>query len=120
MVTEPIMKSVETYLRECTAAGFDISFGVIYGSFARGEANEWSDIDLLVVSPHFDIARMTHDKDLLWEIAALTDSRIEPVACGLWQWEHDDSSPIIEIARREGVRVELPEKVAAQTIARAE
>jgi uncharacterized protein len=45
--------------------------------------------------------------DLLWRLAARIDSRIEPVACGEKQWEEDDSSAIVEIARREGKRVDL-------------
>jgi len=41
-------------------------------------------------------------------VAARTDSRIEPIPCGERQWIEDDVTPIIEIARREGVQV-LPE-----------
>jgi len=45
--------------------------------------------------------------DSLWHITAKTDSRIEPVACGEKQWQEDDSSAIIEIARREGEIVRI-------------
>jgi hypothetical protein len=38
-------------------------------------------------------------------LAARTDSRIEPVAVGEQQYHQDDSSAIIEIARREGQAV---------------
>ncbi len=54
--------------------------------------------------------RMRKDVDLLWEIAALTDSRSEPIACGGKQWREDDSSAIVEIARQEGIRIDLKEK----------
>jgi hypothetical protein len=40
--------------------------------------------------------------NLLWRIAARVDSRIEPIPCGSRQWREDDSSAVIEIARREG------------------
>jgi hypothetical protein len=43
--------------------------------------------------------------DLLWRIAARIENRIEPIPCGEKQWEEDDSSAIIEIARREGERI---------------
>lgn len=36
---------------------------------------------------------------------ARTDSRIEPIPCGARQWEEGDSKAIIEVARREGVRI---------------
>jgi hypothetical protein len=45
--------------------------------------------------------------DNLWHITAQTDSRIEPIPCGEKQWQEDDSSAIIEIARREGEIVRI-------------
>ena len=42
------------------------------------------------------------DIGLLWRVAARTDSRIEPIPCGERQWLEDQSSALIEIARREG------------------
>jgi len=50
------------------------------------------------------------DVNTLWRVAARTDTRIEPIACGERQWVEDDSSASIEIARREGQRVD-PEEV---------
>ena len=61
-----------------------------------------TDIDLLVVSPQFDTTVKREWINHLWRTAARTDSRIEPVPCGQQQWQHDTSSQIIEIARREG------------------
>jgi len=37
-----------------------------------------------------------------------TDSRIEPIAVGERQWREDNSSALIEIARREGQEISLP------------
>jgi hypothetical protein len=56
----------------------------------------------LVVSPKFDGEHRREDIEQLWVIAAHTDSRIEPIPVGARQFEEDDSSAIIEIARREG------------------
>jgi predicted nucleotidyltransferase len=81
---------------------------VIFGSRVTGKADAWSDIDLLVVSPQFDHPRDRSGSNLLWRQAARIDSRIEPVACGERQWQEDDSSAMIEIARREGTQVALP------------
>jgi uncharacterized protein len=105
MVDEAVVKAVQTYLQAVRGQGLAVRFGVVFGSQATGQANEWSDIDVLVVSPHFDLERNRRDVDLLWRLAARTDSRIEPIPCGERQWEEDDSSAIVEIARREGQRV---------------
>jgi hypothetical protein len=44
---------------------------------------------------------------MLWRAAARTDVRIEPIPCGEKQWETDDESAIIEIARREGRKIKV-------------
>jgi predicted nucleotidyltransferase len=102
MVDESIVTTVRNYMRALRDHGFAVHLGVVFGSQATGKADEWSDIDLLVVSPRFDGRRNRQDVDLLWRLAARTDSRIEPVPCGEQQWQEDSSSAIVEIARREG------------------
>lgn len=87
--------------------GIVIRFGVVFGSQVTGQADRWSDIDLLVVSPRFDGSRDRRDIDLMWRLAARTDSRIEPIPCGERQWKDDVSSAVVEIARREGETVTL-------------
>ena len=107
MVDESVVTQVRNYLRSVQDHGVAVRFGIIFGSQAAGQANRWSDIDLLVVSPRFDGQRSRGDIDLLWRLAARADSRIEPIPCGERQWQEDDSSAIIEIARREGQRIAL-------------
>ena len=50
---------------------------ILFGSHARGEADEWSDVDLAVISP--DFARMNHRKlmDLLVEVILAVDPSVE-------------------------------------------
>jgi len=109
MVSEAITKTVQNYLRCVNQQGIPVRYGVLFGSYAKGSSNEWSDIDLLVISPQFDAPRKRKDIDLLWYVAAQTDSRIEPIAVGEKQYQEDDSSMIIEIARREGQIIPLAE-----------
>jgi predicted nucleotidyltransferase len=106
MVHRDILEIVWRYARALETHGVTVPFVVVFGSQATGRTHEWSDIDLLVVSPIFDRPRRLKDALLLWEVAADIDSRIEPIACGEKQWTDDDSSAIIEIARREGECVE--------------
>lgn len=105
MVDQSVVKNVRTYLKSLQAEGIDIRFGIIFGSYATGRSHLWSDIDLLVISPLFDTQRNRKDIDLLWRLAAKTDSRIEPIPCGERQWKEDSSSAIVERARREGEMV---------------
>jgi predicted nucleotidyltransferase len=105
MADPKVIAAVKQYLNRLAQNGLSVAFGVIFGSQVTGQANELSDIDLIVVSPQFDgkISRDIINK--LWHIAARTDSRIEPIPCGQKQWQDNTSDAIIEIARNEGVTI---------------
>ena len=105
MVKESVLEGIRKYLTALKDQGVAVKFGVVFGSQVSGKADEWSDIDLLIISPSFDHQRTREDINLLWRLAAQTDNRIEPIPCGERQWIEDDSSAIIEIARREGEAV---------------
>lgn len=102
MVEESILSVVGKYLNELREKGIPVQFGVIYGSQATGRAHEWSDIDLLIVSPWFDGEYRREVVNTLWRTAAHIDSRIEPIPVGVRRYENEDGSPLITIARREG------------------
>lgn len=102
MLEQSILISVRNYLAALASRGIMVERAVVFGSRVKGQADEWSDIDLLVVSPRFDDLRDRSVVNTLWRVAARIDSRIEPIPCGSRQWREDDSSAIIEIARREG------------------
>jgi predicted nucleotidyltransferase len=102
MLESTVLTSVKKYMTVLQGAGIDVEMAVVFGSQATGTAHKWSDIDLLVVSPQFDAMRDRSSANLLWRLAAQVDSRIEPIPCGSLQWREDDSSAIIEIARRQG------------------
>ena len=109
MVDESIVLIIQKYLMNLRQQDIPVSFGVVFGSQARGEANTMSDIDLLVISPSYDSKRTRADVNFLWRLAARIDSRIEPIPVGQEQFINDDASAIIEIARREGQIIPLAE-----------
>jgi predicted nucleotidyltransferase len=109
MVSKSVLAGVKKYIEALQKQGLVVKFGVVFGSQVTGNADVWSDIDLLIVSPHFDGLRDRKDIDMLWRIAARTDNRIEPIPCGERQWHDDDSSAIVEIARREGIAITAEE-----------
>ena len=102
MLEQSILISVAKYLAAIRQSGIAVDHAVVFGSQVSGRAHEWSDIDLLVVSPQFDEMKDRSMINLLWRLAARVDSRIEPIPCGSRQWLEDDSSAIIEIARQQG------------------
>ena len=102
MVDERIVTVIRKYLRALAGSGLAASGAVVFGSQVTGRTHQWSDIDLIVISPTFDEPIRRKDIELLWIMAARVDSRIEPIPCGERAWIEDDARAIIEIARREG------------------
>jgi len=102
MAQQSILDVVRSYLRTVNQSGIRASRAVLFGSWARGEAQPDSDIDLVIIAPEFDGWRDRQLVNRLWELQASIDWRIEPIVCGERQWLEDDTSPIIEMARREG------------------
>jgi predicted nucleotidyltransferase len=109
MANRTIIKSVQNYLKYVKQQGIPVSYGVLFGSYAKNKAHQWSDIDVLVVSPRFDEKQTAEDHERLWMFAARTDKRIEPIPVGERQYKEDKSSLILEIARREGQIIPLAE-----------
>lgn len=102
------MKAVQGYLAAVRRSGIQAEQGILFGSYARGDARPDSDVDVLIIAPEFDAPYDRQRIDLLWELRVHTDSRIEPIAVGERQWREDRSSPLIEMARREAVAVASP------------
>ena len=102
MAEETVIAAVKLYLAELPALGIHATRAVLFGSYARGQADEDSDIDLIVIAPEFDGPREISLVKSLWRATA-GNSRIEPIPCGQEEWETDESRPVLEIARREGI-----------------
>ncbi len=109
MVNKTIVKSVQKYLRYVNEQGIPVSYGVLFGSYAKNKAHKWSDIDVLVVSPRFYNVQTADDYENLWMFAARTNKLIEPIPVGEKQYKEDTSSLILEIARQEGQIIPLAE-----------
>ena len=103
MVEDTIISVVKRYLKALESVGIHAHCAVLFGSFAKGRPDEYSDIDLIVIAPEFDGSREFDKVKNLWRTTVFTDNRIEPIPCGEKEWETDRSRPILEIARREGM-----------------
>lgn len=97
-----VIEIVQKFLLILEEHGINKPFAVLYGSQATGETHPWSDIDLLIVSESYDSSLTRQHIADLWKLASKVDNRIEPVPCGLYQWQNDDSSALIETARLTG------------------
>ena len=104
MASKSVIDKVSEYLKVLRQNGLPVTQGIIYGSSARGEATSDSDIDLLVISPLFDKDPRARVGEM-WRLAGKIDNHIEPVPVGEKRFQEDKISPLLEIARREGLVV---------------
>jgi len=103
MVESTVITAIKRYLAALPKYGINARKVILFGSFARGENHEWSDIDLLVIAPEFDSVLTIETVKKLWSATAKSDNRIEPIPCGEREWETESGRPILEIARQEGI-----------------
>ena len=104
MLQQDAINIVRQYVLNLKNGGISIDKAYLFGSYARNQANENSDIDVLLVSAAFD----TDDDVILskpWSPKFRNNYLIEPVAIGLKRFQTDDNSIILEIVRKEGFEI---------------
>ncbi|MBM2814829.1 MAG: putative nucleotidyltransferase [Ignavibacteria bacterium] len=107
MVNREIIELLRNYIHELSNSDLLLDKAILYGSYSRGDYNNESDIDIMLVSPLFDTQK---DKftPIVWLKATNIDFRIEPYMVGSKRFEEDNVSPIIQIAKSEGIEIPLP------------
>ena len=105
MASAVVIGLVRDYLNVLSREGFRVHRAVLFGSQARGDPHADSDIDILIASPDFEHLDWKQEEKI-WALTARVDSRIEPVPCAEWRWRDDQVSPLIEVARLEGIVIE--------------
>lgn len=81
-----VEQSVSMY-KDAVLSVFSPKSIVLFGSYAKGQANAESDIDIAVVFDHFNDNHL-HAMQQLCKLTRKTDLRIEPI---LLEEENDDS-----------------------------
>ena len=106
MADQQIINIIKNYIQLLNSEGFGISKAFLYGSFAAGNDTESSDIDLMLLSNSLS-DNDVDKKSRAWVLTRKVDSRIEPYLVNLKRFQTDDSSPLIEIVKKEGVEIEV-------------
>jgi predicted nucleotidyltransferase len=75
---QKIEKTVKTYLEQLERIGIHVQQAILFGSYATGKYDEWSDIDLAIVSKDFEGNRF-EDRNKIRKITLKVNSDISPM-----------------------------------------
>ncbi len=104
MAQKEIIELIKKYIWQLRLKGLTINEAILYGSYARNQANQDSDIDVLLLSDSIDF---NNEKNigLIWKTAYEVDPRIEPYGVSKKRFIEDDYLPLFEHIKEEGVAV---------------
>ncbi len=104
MPHEEVIIIIKRFISNFYRSGIPIDKAFLYGSFARKEANEDSNIDVMLIFSSFD----TDDDEVLSRLLCLelrVYHRIEPYSVGLKKYERGAFSPILDVIEQEGIEI---------------
>ncbi|PKN73108.1 MAG: nucleotidyltransferase domain-containing protein [Deltaproteobacteria bacterium HGW-Deltaproteobacteria-10] len=77
-IDQKVMEDVRAYLQQLENIGIHIQQAILFGSYACGKHNEWSDIDLAIVSQNF-VGNRFEDRNKIRKLTLQVNSDISPL-----------------------------------------
>lgn len=107
MLTETDQKIAERLKALMLERRLPIAEVIVFGSRARGDFEEDSDLDVLVVVPERTLDLVHEIRTCAWEIGFEADRYIQTVIRPRMEFEQDPyrESPFIQAVSEEGVRI---------------
>jgi len=99
-----IKDTIQPFIKKLINKGIRIDAIYLFGSYAKGKENEWSDIDVAVISPDFTRSRLD-ERIKLTIIANEIDNRLEPVPFNPNTFVIDD--PLVWEIKTTGIQINL-------------
>lgn len=97
-----IRQLIAQYLTSLREHGFHIQDAILFGSYAIGQANQWSDIDLALVSYEFEGIRFI-DKNKIRKITLAVSTDLEVLPFN--PRDFTPSNPLVKEILDTGIRV---------------
>lgn len=73
-----IEKTIKSYIEQLESIGVHVQQAILFGSYANGKYDEWSDIDLAIVSDDFAGNRF-NDRNKIRKLTLKVNSDISPM-----------------------------------------
>ncbi len=98
-----VKKIVKKYAERLKERNYPFAAIYLFGSYAKGKAHKWSDIDEAVVSDKMKKNRLANE-NLLWYIRRDVDSMIEPYGFTVKDFQ-DNNDPMVHEIKKTGIRI---------------
>ncbi len=102
-VSNKIILLTKNYIKELERNGFPILMAFLFGSYAKGNYDEWSDIDVALISKKFEGKRFL-DKDKIRLITLRYNTNISPLPYRPEDFNEDEDLFVKEILST-GIRI---------------
>ncbi len=99
------IEKAKEFLRQLSDEGIHVESAYLFGSYASGMPDEWSDIDVAIISRDISEDRM-EERIRLTRLSSRIDSRIEPAPFSPATFIDED--PLAWEIKRSGVRIDIP------------
>jgi predicted nucleotidyltransferase len=96
---DAVKKIIRHFLDE-VRKNYNIDGAYLYGSYAKGTSNKWSDIDIAIISPDFS-DDLFAERLTLMQLAASIDDRIEPKPFKAELFDRND--PLVDEIQKNGI-----------------
>ncbi len=97
-----LKKIITEVVRDLEAHKIKVSEVILYGSYARGTPNEFSDVDIAVVSPSFARKGILKIQEELARGMSKFLSIIEPIGCSPEEFKRADKTSFLGEVKRTG------------------
>jgi uncharacterized protein len=97
-----IEKTVKSYIEQLENIGIHVQQAILFGSYANGKPDEWSDIDLAIVSKDF-IGNKFEDRNKIRKITLQVNSDISPMP--FRPEDFNDSDYFVKEILETGIRI---------------
>lgn len=97
-----IKKTIEKYLQLLNKQNIPIKEAILFGSYAKGNNEEWSDIDIALVSDIF-VGDRIDDKDKIRSITLSVSSQIEVIPFSPQDFNSQD--PFVKEILKTGIKI---------------
>jgi len=105
MVTQQTaIKAATEFVKAIKAKGFDLKKAILFGSFARNEQREWSDIDLALIADEF--TGIGYFDCRFFIDIKVSDKKFTPIETHTFSTEYfENGDPFIEEIKKYGIEL---------------